>query len=178
MDHALNRIVYGPFNFTFNSTNTTTVTTTPTCYTNAICSAWGACSATGIQTRVCNKINISCAFATAPITTQICNYTIQTTEPLLVITMAAAPNNTINNTSGSWFGLGGLSDGLKITIIIVIIILLIGGAVWAFMHFKNPEAAEIVQNPYDQGYDPTNDPKYSKGTSYSDNPDDYLGDNK
>jgi hypothetical protein len=171
-DKAYNRVTYGPFNFTFNSTITVS-TTNYSCYTDAICGAWGACSATGLQTRVCNKINISCGYSTTPITTQTCSYAVQTQPPLT--TTAPVENISSNSTSGVF---SKISDGWKMAIIIGCIIIIIVGGVLIFLRYQNPTSDEIVQAPYEQTYDPTQDTKYNKGTSYSDNPDDYLDDNR
>jgi hypothetical protein len=171
-DRAYNRVAYGPYNFTFNSTIPVVVAN---CYTDAICSQWGPCNAVGLQTRTCNKILINCSYSVVPITTQACNYTIQTTTPLTTSAPpATTPNTTTNSTSSGIFG--GLSDGAKILLIIICIIVLISVAVFLYFRYQNPASEEIKDRPYDQTYDPTQDPKYSRGTSYSTDPDDYLAD--
>lgn len=159
MDRAINRVYYGPYNFTFNTTNPIVVPVHSSCNTTAICGAWGACTAMGLQSRTCNPVNISCGYSTPPIYTQTCNYSIQTTVPL---TTPAPEANLTNSSKATW---GGLSDNGKYALITLAIIIIIGIGIAMFLRFRNPEYNDI---PNEQ-YNPQNTPPY--------NPDDYLGDN-
>ena len=158
MDRAQNRVQYGPFNFT---------TTNGTCYTDAICSDWGMCSAIGLQSRTCNKIYINCEYSTLPALTRPCNYVLPPTDPILT----SAPNSSLNtsqtNQTRFTLDLKGLSSGTK-TIIIGLIIFIVGaGIIWLIIRFRNPPTNDIIPQDYDQPYNPPDN-----------NPDDqYLDDN-
>ena len=151
MDRGVNRVYYGPYNFTFTLT---APQITYSCYTNAICGAWGACSAMGLQSRTCNKINTSCGYASNPLTTQACDYSALTHQP--------PPTNTTNSTKAAW---GGLSDNAKFAIIGLAIVIIIGVGIAMFFRFKNPEYNDIPRAQEEQPYTPASDT------------DTYLGDN-